>query len=92
MPHPFFTTRQTASGTKARSGLTLLSMESQFLHPLMIQDSEVVHSSSLKWMDLGALPWSSHFFCTAGGAVAAAAVWHEIYGDIIRGEEGRRRA
>ena len=50
----FFTTRQTASGTKDRSGPTLISMESQFLHPLMIQDSEIAHSSSLKWMDLGA--------------------------------------
>ena len=50
-----------------------------------LQDSKVV-DSSLKWMDFGA----SHgpaIFCAAGGA----AVWHEIYGDIIRGEEGERK-
>ena len=80
--HP--TTRQTALGTKASSGLTLISIESQFLHPLMIQDSEVEDS---KMDGLGGPSHGPAIFCAAGGA----AVWHEIYGDIIRREEGERK-
>ena len=59
----------------------MISIESQFLHPLMIQDSEVEDS---KMDGLGGLAMVQQFFCAAGGA----AVWHEIYGDIIRREGG----